>query len=217
MGSRFINGAQFAVSQALGAAVPITAVSNANPGVASATTPAANGAIVVLSSGWPEIQDTVARAAGQVAGVSFQLEGVNTVSTVRFPVGEGAGTYKVASSFVSLSQVRDIQSSGGEQAFFNYKYVEDVSSRERQKPTSKSALSNTYVLDYDPDLPWYAALIELDRLKEPVVLRETLPNGNVIYYYGYLSFNAVPTKTPDENMTVSLTFSMQASPIRYAT
>lgn len=216
MTSRFINGAKFAVSQVLGAAIPISAISNANPGVASAATPAPVGSIVVLSSGWPELQDSVARSSTVAAGVSFALEGVNTTDVLRYPAGEGAGTYQIASSFVSLSQVRDVNTNGGDQSFFTYKYVEDTSSRERQKPTSKAAMSNVYTLDYDPNLAWHQALVDLDRLKKPVVLRETLPAGDVIYYYGYVSFNEVPTKTPDENMTVSVTFSMQATPIRYA-
>ena len=216
MGSRFINGAKFAVSTSLAAAVVITAISNASPAVASTATPPADGSILVLKSGWPELNETVARSDGAVAVTSFQIEGVNSTDVTRFPAGEGAGTFEVAGDFVSLSQVRDIQTAGGEQNFFNFKYVEDQSSRERQKPTSKSAASNTYILDYDPELPWYDALIEIDRVKEPVVLRETLPNGDLIYYYGYLSFNKVPTKTPDENMTVSMTFSLQADPIRYA-
>jgi hypothetical protein len=216
MGARFINGAKFAVSQSLAAAVAMTAVSNADPAVALTATPPANGSVVVLTSGWPELSGSVARSAGQVAATSFQIEGVDTTDVVRYPPTEGVGTFQVAGSFIGINQVRDITSSGGDQQFFKYKYVEDQSSRERQSPTSKDAMSDTYVLDYDPSLPWYDALIELDRLKEPVVLRETLPNGDVIYYYGYLSFNKVPTKTPDENMTVKMTFSHLADPIRYA-
>lgn len=215
MSSRFINGALYAVSTQLAAAIAFSAISNASPAVASTPTPPADGSIVVLNSGWPNLTDSVARSAGQVAATSFQLEGVDTTNLALYPAGEGAGSFRVASDFVGLSQVRDVTVEGGDQNFFQYQYVEDQGGRQRQKPTFKSAMTTNILMDYDPDLAWYMALIELDRQREPVVLRETLPSGDVIYYYGYLSFNKVPTKTINENMTVQATFSLLADPIRY--
>lgn len=214
MGSRFINGAKYAVSTSLAAAVAISALSNANPAVATAAAIPANGDIVVIDSGWTELAGVAARVSG-AAGGSFQLEEVDTSDTVRFPPGEGIGTYQIAADFVSLSQVRNVEVTGGEQNFFNYQYVDDPSSQQRQKPTSKNPQTTTITLDYDPNLAWYDALIELDRKRVPVVLRETLPGGDVIYYHGYLSFQKNPTKTVNENMTVIATFSMLQDPIRY--
>lgn len=216
MSSYFVNGAKFAVSNTLAAAIAMTAVSNANPAVALTATPPANGSIVVLKSGWTELNETVSRTAGQVAATSFQIEGFNASDVVRFPAGEGIGTFEVASAFVGLSQVRDVTLDGGEQNYFTFQYVEDVGGRQRRKPTFKSATGFTIVLDYDPDIAWYAALIEMDRVKTPVVLRETLPAGDIIYYYGEISFNKVPTKTINENMTVTATFSLLADPVRYS-
>jgi hypothetical protein len=215
MSSRFINGAKYALAQAISAASAITAITNADPAVASAGVLPADGDILIIESGWVELNETVARANAPAAG-TFQLEGVDTTDDVRFPTGEGEGTYRIASDFVSLSQVRDVVDSGGEQQFFNYQYVEDSSSKQRSKPTFKNALTTTITLDYDPDLPWYAALIEADRTREPVVLRETLPNGDVIYYYGYVSFNKQPTRGLNQNMTNTATFTYIAEPIRYA-
>lgn len=215
MSSRFVNGTKFAVSTQLAAAVAISALSNADPAVANTATPPADGSIVVVKSGWTALNETVARSAGQIAATSFQLEDVDTSNTGRFPPGEGIGTFEVASSFVSITQVRDVQTEGGDQNFFQYGYIEDESAMQRQKPTDKSAMSTLLILDYDPDLPWYATLVELDRLREPVVLRETLPSGEVILSYGYLSFNKVPTKVRNENMTVRATFSLLTDPVRY--
>lgn len=216
MSSQFINGAQYAVSTSLAAAVAISAISNANPGVASAATTPTAGNIVVLKSGWTNLNETVARVGTVVPATSFQIEDVNTTDTARYPAAEGAGTYEIAGSFVSLTQVRNVELDGGEQQFFNFQYVEDSGGRERRKPTSKSATGMKMTLDHDPDLAWYDALVELDRLREPVVLREILPNGDTIYYYGYVSFNKVPTKNINENMTNVATFSLMCDPIRYA-
>lgn len=210
----FVNGAKFAISTALAAAVPITALSNANPAVATGAAPA-DGSILVLKSGWPELNDTVARS-DNAAGGTFELEGTDTADLVRYPAGEGVGSYAIASSFVSLSQVREFSTNGGEQQYFQYQYIEDQGGRQRQSPTFKNALVLDMVLDYDPDLAWYAALVEADRKREPVVLRETLPNGDVLYFYGLIAFNKVPTQTVNENMTVLASFSLNCDPIRYA-
>lgn len=215
MSSQFINGASFAISRTRALAVAISDITNADPAVALTANPPANGSIVTLSSGWADLTDAIVRTAGQVAATSFQLEGVDTTDTNRYPDGEGAGAFTVHSDFVGLSQVRDFTTAGGEQQYFQYKYVEDKAQRQRQKPTFKNAMTMTMVLDYDPDLPWYDALVELDAAKEPVVLRETLPNGDLLLFYGYISFNKVPTHTVDENMTVTATFSLLSDPIRY--
>lgn len=214
MGSRFINGAKYAVSTQLALAVAISALSNGDPAVATAAALPANGDVVVVDSGWTELSGVAVRVANAAAG-TFQLEEVDTTDTTRFPPGEGIGTYRIASGFTSLTQVRNVEVTGGEQNFFNYQYVEDPSSQQRQKPTSKNPQTTTITMDYDPNLGWYDALIELDRKKEPVVLRETLPGGDVIYYHGYLSFQKNPTKTINENMTVVATFSLLQDPIRY--
>jgi hypothetical protein len=215
MSSRFINGAKYAVSTSLAAAVAFATASNAAPPVLGTANPPANGSIVVITSGWTELNETVSRAAGQVAATSFQLEGGDTTDTDRYPAGEGAGVFQVAGDFVSLTQVRDIQTDGGEQQFFQYQYVEDANGRQRQVPTFKSAMTMKIILDYDPDQAWYDALVELDRLREPIVLREILPNGDTFYYFGYLAFNKVASKTMNENMTNTATFSLLTDPIRY--
>lgn len=214
MSSYLINGAKYALSRALSAAVATTAVSNADPAVATTATPPADGAIVVINSGWSELNDIVARADSPTA-TAFNIEGYDTTSTTRFPAGEGVGSYRVASDFIGLDQVRDITFEGGEQQFFTYQYVEDASGRQRRRPTVKSPSGFNIMLDYDPARPWFAELIEMDRNREPVVMRELLPNGAVLYHYGYVSFNREPTRTVNENMTCMATFSPICDSVRY--
>lgn len=216
MASRFINGARYAFSTALANAVPITGISNANPGVALTATPPTLGSIIVLTSGWALLTDTVQRVGTVVAGTSFALEATNTTNTTMYPTGQGAGSFRTASNFVEFSQIRDLQTSGGEQNFMQYQYLEDLNSRQRQKPTFKSAMSLTFSMDFDPALPWYNAAIAADEQQIPVVLRETLPAGDVIFYYGYISFNKEPTKTMNENMQVTATFSLLSESKRFA-
>ncbi len=214
MGSQFVNGTTYAFSTTRGTAVPVTAISNAAPPVATVATPPTNGDVVIIKSGWTELNETVSRVAG-ATGTTFQLEGRNTTDLLDYPAGEGAGTYEVADDFVGLSQVRNVEMSGGEQNNFTYQYVEDKSSRQRSKPTFKNAMELAITLDYDRTLPWYDALIEADRTRTPVVLRETLPSRETVLYYGTIAFNKVPTKTVNENMTVVATFYLETDPITY--
>lgn len=214
MSSMMPNGAKYAVATNVALAVAITAITNANPAVASSGTLPALNDIVFLTSGWSELNGSVARVKSPSAG-TFQLEGIDTTDTVRYPAGEGAGTYQIVSSFVGISKVRDIQMSGGEQQFFQYQYVDDPSGRQLQAPTFKSAQTMTMLVDYDPTLPAFNAMVTLDRKRSVAVLRETLPNGDVIYYVGWFSFNKVPSKTLNEFMTNQLTFSLTAEPLRY--
>ncbi|ANN66470.1 phage tail protein [Bordetella bronchialis] len=214
MSSIFINGTKYSVSTGLAAAVAVTAITNANPAVASAATPPADGSILIVNSGWSELDETVARSANADAD-SFELEGVDTTSATRFPAGQGAGSVRAVDTWVPLDQVRDVQVAGGEQQYFQYQYVEDRSSRQRQKPTFKNAITLTFQLDYDPAKAWYQALIEADAARDPVVVRGILPNGAVLLYYAYPSFNKVPTGTVNENLQNTATFSLLADPIRY--
>ncbi len=215
MPSRLVNGAQFAISTVLAAAVPITAISNASPPVATTASPPALNAVTLLTSGWPSLTGRVVRAGSPLAN-SFTLLGLNTVDVSQYQPGEGAGVFQVASGFIGLSKVVQVAKSGGEQNFATRQYIEDPTGTQVQFPTYKSAISFQMELDYDPSLPWFAALVELNRTRGVTVLREVLPGGDTILYPGTVSFDDVPSKSVNEVMGVTATFSLTAPPIRYA-
>lgn len=210
----FPNGTIFSVSSAFAAAVAVTGISNANPAVASSATPPTNASIIALTSGWPDANERVFRTSGATAG-TFVLDGLDATSTSRFPAGAGGGSFRKVNTWVTLSQVRDVAKSGGEQQFFQWQYVEDLSRRQRQRPTYKNAKVINLTLDYDPALAWYNALTQADNLGEPVVLRAVLPNLAELYYYVYPSFDDDPSMTLNENMTNVATFSLIGKLTRY--
>lgn len=215
MSAIFPNGTVFSVSTVLGAALAVSAITNANPAVASTTAPPADGSILIVKSGWPELNERVVRADNAAAS-TFALEGIDTTSLARFPAGQGAGSVIPVTTWVDLSQVTGVEKTGGEQQFFQWRYVEDRSSRQRQRPTFKNAKVITLTLDYDPALAWYEALREADAVKDTVVLRARLPNGDALYYLVYPSFDADPSMTLDQNMQNTATFSMTSEFTRYA-
>lgn len=214
MSASFPNGTLLAVSTAYGLAAAISAITNANPAVASAASPPADGTVGVLTSGWTDISDRVFKTDNADAD-SFDLLGANTIDVSRFPPGVSAGQFLPVTTWVQLSQVREFGKTGGDQQFFTWQYLEDRSGRQRQRPTFKNAKSINVTLDYDPALAWYTALDKADAEKNPVVLRATLPNGAELYYYVYPSFDADPSLTMNENMTNTATFSLIGDLTRY--
>lgn len=206
----FVNGAKYAFSTTLGAAVAISAITNANPGVISATTPPTEGQLMLLNSNWTELSQFAA-----YAGPAGAIANVDTSDTTRFPPGESAGSYQEVSGMVSLSQIRSVEQSGGDTNQFTFGYIDDSSNRQRSKPTDKNPLVLTFTMDYDATLAWFAALEKLDASQQLVVMRETLKTGDTLVYTGFVSFNPSPTRTRNENMTVTMTMSINSKILRY--
>ena len=214
MPSLMINGARYAVATALSAAAAMTIVTNASPPVATTAVAPTDNSILLLSSGWGDIDEAPVKI-NNLSATTMELTGYDTTDLLRNPAGEGIGAFQIASGFVNLPKIHDIQTAGGEQNYATRQYVDDPSGKQVQAPTFKSAQSRTFMLDYDPSKPHFAALIEIDRAREIVILRETLPNGDVIYYAGRLSFNKEPTRAMNEFMSNAMTFSLSADSIRY--
>lgn len=212
---QFPNGTVFSISTAMAVAIALTAISNANPASATCAAAPAENAIGVVASGWPGLNQRVARVLDP-AETTFKLEGFDTTDVIKYPAGAGVGTFQVASTWVALSQVTNIAKSGGDQQFYQWQYAEDPSGTQQQRPTYKNAKSITLTLDYDPALAWYAALKEADEEKEAVVLRAVLPNGDELYYLVYPSFDADPSMDLNKNMGNTAVFSLISPFTRYA-
>jgi Phage tail tube protein, TTP len=214
MASTFPNGTVFALSAALAAAKTVSAVTNANPGVATATAHGyADGNIVVMNA--PGRLDLLPVRVDNSSTNAFDLEGIDTTSTTLYPSGFGVGSAQLAATFTSLSQTVEVTTSGGEQQFAQWAFLED--GKQRQRPTFKNARGLQLTMHYDPTLAWHAALLAADQLADVRVLRATLPTGAILYYSVYVGFDGQPAVTINENMTVVASFAL-ASPdlTRYA-
>ncbi len=214
MSAIFPNGTTFALSAALSSAFTFSGISNANPGVSTATAHGfTDGDILVLNN--PGRLDLrVVRVAGSATN-TFNLEGINTTSTTLYPSGFGVGSAQEAATFTSMSQTVNTASSGGEQQFATWAYLED--GRQRQRPTFKNARGLELTMHYDPDLAWHEALLTADQESSVRVLRATLPNSAKLYWSVYVGYDGQPNFNINENMAVVASFSF-ASPnvTRYA-
>ena len=208
------NGAVLSVGSAYGSAITISAITNANPAVATATAHGlTDGDIIVLTSGWPRLNGKVCRIANSTVN-DFELEGIDTSSTARYPAGAGAGSCKKVTTWTQITQVLEFTTQGGDQQFATYSFLEeDV---EHQLPTVKSPSSFQMTVGDDASLAWYAVLEAANDDRDPRAVRIVLPAGSIIFYNGYVTLNKTPTMTKNEIMGLQSTVSLINEPVRYA-
>lgn len=208
------NGALVAMASGYGSPLTVSAITNANPGVASSTGHGlTDGDIVEVTSGWSRLTEKVVKV-DQLTADTFGLVGIDTSLTSIYSAGGGAGSVRKVTGFTQLAQILDSSSSGGEQQFLEYQLLEGDA--QKRIPTFKSAAGLTFSVADDPSLPGYilASAANDDRL--PRAVRITLPSGATIYYNAYISLNKTPSLTVNQIMAVEVTLSLLAEPVRYA-
>lgn len=208
------NGALIAIASGYSTPVAVTAISNANPAVASAAAHGmTQGDILEITSGWSRLTDKVVRVGTADTG-TLELEGIDTALTSIYPAGGGAGQVREITGWTQLAQILTSASTGGEQQFLEYQFLE--ADAQKRIPTFKSAAGLTFTVADDPLQPGYilASAANDDRL--PRALRITLPSGAVLLYNAYISLNKTPSLTVNEIMAVEVTLSLLAEPVRYA-
>lgn len=215
MSVKLPNGVTLAIATAYEAADTVSAVTNANPAVAttSAVHGITTGDFIEVTSGWAKLNNRVVRAAA-ASGSTLSYEGIDATNTQAYPTGSGGGSVRKISTFTQISQILELSSSGGEMQFVTYSFLEQ--DFESQLPTQSSPMTMTIGVADDPTLPGYIALKNVAETRALVALKATLPDGSVILYNGYVSFNETPTMTKNQLMQVTATFSLQGRPVRYA-
>lgn len=209
------NGALVAIAASYGASKNITALSNANPAVATFETGhgIAAGDIIVVTSGWSKLTNRVV-VAGTPSSDNIPLTGINAVSTSLYPAGGGVGSAMEVLTWTQLAQILGSSSSGGEQQFLEYQLLE--SDTQQRIPTTKSASGLSFTVADDPALPGYQLASQANDDRQPRAVRITLPSGATIFYNAYISLNKTPTLTVNEIMAVEVTLSLLSDPMRYA-
>lgn len=214
MSAKLPDGAIVTLSTTLGSAKTVSALTNANPGVATSTAHGfVNGDIVLMNSGWSNLNQKAVRVAGSVAN-AFNLDGIDTSLTSLYPAGSGAGTAALVGGFTQITQIVGLGTSGGDQQYTNFSFLEQ--NYETQLPTIFSAQSLQLDIGDDPSLPGYLALKSAADARAYRVLKLALPDGSFILYYGQVSMNETPTLNKGQIMTVKATFALSARPVRYA-
>lgn len=208
------NGSIVSIANGYGPVKAMSAITNAASAVA--TLEAAHGILVndifEVTSGWSRLTNKVVKAT-VVATNDVTLGGINTALTSIYPPGSGAGSIREITGWTQLSQILTSSSSGGEQQFLEYQFLE--ADAQKRIPTFKNAAGLTLSVADDPTLAGYilAAAANDDRLQRAVQI--VLPGGSTIYYNAFISLNKTPSLSVNELMAVEVTLSLQAEVVRY--
>jgi hypothetical protein len=213
MAFRLPNGSTVDIASTYGTAKTVTAISNANPAVVSSTAHGfSNGDYVELTSGWLKLNGRVFRVISSTTD-AFSLEGANTTSTTDYPVGSSAGSVRKITAFVGVSQITDVATTGGDQQFLTFGFLEE--NDDRQLPTTRSPQTITFTVADDPTQAYVPIAEGYDNTRSIAAVRLNLPDGSKIVYNGYLSFSETPTLARNNLMVRTMTFSLSGRPVRY--
>ncbi|KGT85962.1 phage tail protein [Erwinia typographi] len=204
------NGATVFVANEFADSIPINAISNASNAVLTISGGGVSeGDTVLLKSGWSALDNLVAKVIAATA-TSVTLGGVNTSDTRVF-VGSGAGSLQVVSddSWVQIPQITEVASSGGDQNYYQFQFLEDDT--QRSLPTYKAAKTQTYTIAHDSDQPFYDVLKQADRAGDTLPMRMYVPKAKETRYWSVVpSFDGEPNPVINQIETVTASFAVQS-------
>ena len=208
------NGIILAVATAYASLLTVSAATNASPAVLTVTNTLAIGDYVEFVSGWSRANNRIFRLSA-VSGTTATLEGFDTTSTIKFPVGSGTGTIRKINTWTQVSQIIGCTSSGGDPQYTTFSFLEQ--DYDTQIPTTTAAQSLAIEIADDPTLAGYIAIKTIAESRAATALRATLPQGGFILYNGIFAFDETPSLTKGNLMAVKAGVALQNRPVRYAT
>lgn len=200
------EGSSQQFSNTLASAKTVTAITNANPAVATCTGHGyTTGDEIMLSSGWEDATDSVYKIESVDAN-SFKLLGLDTTNTSFFPTGSGVGTAQKLSAWTAIPQVLTISASGGDARFTD---VNPLAKRNGIRiPTGFNATSVTLSLGFDATNASYKSMVGISRSLSKVAFKQVLSGGSTQYGWGYMTVSEFPKLNNNQVNTVdaALTF-----------
>ncbi len=210
------DGTLVAFASTYGTAKTMSAVTNANPAVA--TLEASHGVVVndimEMSSGWPDLDDKILRCS-VLSTNDVTLEGFSTANTTTYPAGTGTGTVREITAWTALAQILTIAVEGGDPQYFDYQFLNEL--RKRRIPLAKAPLNLTFELADDITLAQQASVRAIELAGVPVAMRLTLPNSSKIYLNGYWSMSDMPKLQTGQINSRTIGFALTSLPTEYAT
>jgi hypothetical protein len=210
------TGTQFAIGSTYGATITVSAITNANPAVAtfSASHGVVVGDFVELTSGWDLANGRVFRVSA-VATNDITLEGFNATDTTKYPAGTGTGTAREITAWTTLSQITPgFGVAGGEQNFADTTTVANLI--RTQIPTDRNPITVTLPTFFDPALGWYATVKTASESSTPYAFRMVFPNSSRLVVSAYWSLRGVPT-SEDSTLRDVIDLAFVGQPTVYST
>lgn len=208
------SGVAVAVQSALAAALTVTGITKANPGVVSYTgTDPVNGAFVLVKAeGMHQVNNRVFRVANvNSAGDTFELEGENTTSYDSFI----SGTAEVITFGTTAASFTSVSASGGDFEFIDVTTIHD--NVRKQIPGVASPATYTFESFWDPADPALAALKAASDNQQQRAFRLTFPNGYKLVGTGYIGATLLPTGNAQDKVVTSVVITLFGRPTLYTT
>ena len=210
----FPEGSSHQFSQTFASAKTITALTNANPAVATSTAHGyATDDEILLTSGWEDATDSVYKVT-VIDANSFSIQGLDTSDTSFFPAGTGTGSAQKLSSWTAIPQVLTISSSGGDARFTD---VAPLSKRNAVKiPTGFNATSVTLSLAHDASNANYQTMLGISRTLTKVAFKQVISGGATTYGYGYMNVSEMPKLNNNQVNTVDAAITVLGRSVSYS-
>jgi len=210
----FPEGSSQQFSQTFASAKTITALTNANPAVATSTAHGyATNDEILLTSGWEDATDSVYKVT-VIDANSFSIQGLDTSNTSFFPAGTGTGSAQKLSGWTAIPQVLTISSSGGDARFTD---VAPLSKRNAVKiPTGFNATSVTLSLAHDASNANYQTMLGISRTLTKVAFKQVISGGATTYGYGYMNVSEMPKLNNNQVNTVDAAITVLGRSISYS-
>ncbi|CBA05312.1 TPA: phage tail protein [Neisseria meningitidis] len=213
MAVKLPNGATVHIATALAAEKKATVATNAAECVLTVAGHGfANGDLVLFKSGWGKLNERVFQI-GDVKADTFKLTGIDTSNADEFPAGSGIGAVQKITDWVQVSQIVEFSTSGGEQQYVDFGFLED--GFDQQIPSTKSAMSMSIKIADDTSLSGYKAAAKCSDKGGKWPLKVVLKGGGLICYNGYPSMNKTPELVRNQVMAVTLSYAISGEVNRY--
>lgn len=201
-----------AMQSAAAATKTITAITKANPGVASSTAHGySSGDFVLLSvQGMFQVDNRVVRVSG-VATDSFSLEGVDTTSFDTFT----SGTASKLTLGTSITTATTMNASGGDFDFIDTTTIHD--NVKTQVPGLPNPITYTFDNQWDPANAGQIAMKAASDAQTPDAFRFTFgTGGKIMVFYGYVGFAGAPGGSAQQLVTSQAVITQFGRPTYYA-
>lgn len=213
MAYAFPEGAKLYFSQTFASEKSITALTNADPAVAtSAAHGYSDGDEILLDSGWEDATDSIYKIDTSDTN-TFSVLGLVTTDTNFFAAGTGTGTASKVSSWVEIPQVLSIAASGGDP---RYTTIQPLAKRNAiNVPTGFNPSNLTLTLGHDPSDANFKTMQSISRSLTKVAFKLVLSGGSTVYGYGYMAVSEVPALNVGQANTVQCAITFIGRVISY--
>jgi hypothetical protein len=187
------SGLVLSMQSAIAAAVTISAMTNASPGVFSAT---AHGLLdddlILVRSNVTQINERVFTVVNKDTD-SFQLKNTATgdvgIDTSNFDVFT-SGTFEKLTMGISIPGCQEFSPSGGDIKFVDTTTVSDTV--DKQIVVGATAMSYNMTMQWDPSDSAQIAMLDAFTTRTSKAFRIKWPNGRAACFYGSVGYAGLP-------------------------